>query len=34
MPPKRACPVAFLKQILTGEKTYFFNADVPNVYID
>ena len=34
MPPKRACPVSFLRAVLTGEKSYFLNSQIPYVYID
>ena len=33
LPPKQFIDVFFLKQILTGEKLYFLNHEVPYVYV-
>lgn len=33
MPPKRACTIQFLRDILAGRKKYFRNSDVPEVYV-
>ena len=33
LPPKSMCPIEFLRMIMTGEKRYFLNKDVPVVYV-
>lgn len=34
MPPKDTISIQFIKALLTGQKQYFFNKDVPTVFIE
>jgi hypothetical protein len=33
LPPKSMCPLEFMRMIMTGEKKYFLNKDVPVVFV-